>query len=226
VNQLRIRVWTATLLWIALALAAGCASSNAPPPAAPRPPHAPRAAAAPPTVAEQVGKKPVKVYGASVYSPGQKIFQELRQEESLMAFLACQGEPDRVEVVENPDGAPRILLEYSRGGLAQRGTVEIAPSPAGFYAAQPIDPKGSLKRGSAEQPRRPAPPPKQPPKDRERRPDPRPPPVEEPAEVQAEPALPQPTSAQLEECPIEPWRSDCHDLCGPDAGWDWCQYED
>jgi hypothetical protein len=181
-------------------------------------------------VAEQVGEGPVAVYGASVYSPGQKIYRELRQEDSLMAFLACQGEPDRVEVVENPGAAPRILLEYSRGGLPHRGTVEIAPSPAGYYAAQPIDPKGSLGRSeskkSSEHQRRPAPPPT-PPKPAPPPDDPPsvPVPSAEPAAPEA-PAHPQPTAGQLDECPFEPWRADCRDLCGPGSDWEWCEYED
>jgi len=231
-----LRVWIVAPLLIAVALAAACRSRSGPPQDAPRAARVP-VATAPPAVAEQVGEGPVAVYGANVYSPGQKIYKELRQEDSLMAFLACQGEPDRVEVVENPGAAPLIRLEYSRGGLPHKGTVEIAPSPAGYYAAQPIDPNGSLKRSqskkakkSSESPSRPAPLPK--------RPKPAPPPddppsVDVPSEEAAEPVaapeaspLPEPTAGQQDECPIEPWRSDCRDLCGPGAAWEWCEYED
>jgi hypothetical protein len=184
-----------------------------------------------------VGDGPLAVYGASMYSPGQEIYKSLRQEESLMAFLACQGEPDRLEVLENAGGEPRVILEYTRSGIARRGTVEILPTAAGYYAAQPIDPNGSLKapaknpskRGEsgarpkpaakqkAPPPQKAAPPPK---------PEPEP---EEPAAAPPPPAPtpsgPKPSATQLDECPIEPWRADCKQLCSPGASWEWCSYE-
>ncbi|MEM7412545.1 MAG: hypothetical protein AAF430_20105 [Myxococcota bacterium] len=189
----------------------------------------------PPAVQEQVGDGPVKVYGANVYSPGQAIYKELRQQDSLMAFLACQGEPDRLEVVQHP-GAPKIVLEYRRRGVLQTGTVEIEPGPYGFYTARPINPQGRLP-SSAQAPSRPsrpkppsrpshesrpAPPREAPP----REPDPpeivEPPVIEEPADP---PSIPLPNDEQLDDCPIEPWRQDCQDLCGPNASWEWCGYE-
>ncbi|HVQ24205.1 MAG TPA: hypothetical protein VMV01_03465 [Planctomycetota bacterium] len=220
---------TEALLAAAL-LAVGCAS-NPPPAPAPAPPSAeqPRAAA-PPAAAEQAGEGPLPVYGASVYSPGQEIFKQLRQEDSLMAFLACQGEPDRVEVIESPGDQPRIVLEYTRSGLRQRGTVEIAPSPGGYYAAQPIDPSGRLSTARSEPPRRKAPPPKSSaPKAKPAatpRAEPAPEPEEPAAETAPEPAVPEPDPSQLDECPIEPWRSDCRSLCVPGASWEWCSYRD
>jgi hypothetical protein len=190
-------------------------------------------------VASHVGDGPLAVFGASVYSPGQEIYKQLRQEDSLMAFLACQGEPDRLEVLENPGAAPRILLEYSRSGVAKRGTVEIAPSAAGYYAAQPIDPNGSLKSVPKRAPKRgdPAAKPKPAPAGRPKAaPTPSPAPAQEP-EPSEEPAAspesqrpapagPQPSSTQLDECPIEPWRADCKNLCSPGATWEWCSYRD
>jgi hypothetical protein len=209
---------SAFLVAAALALA-GCAS-NEPPPPAPLPPPAEPRTSAPAAAVEQAGEGPLPVYGASVYSPGQEIFKQLRQEDSLMAFLACQGEPDRVEVIENAGDLPRIVLEYSRAGLRQRGTVEIAPSAAGYYAAQPIDPSGRLST-RAEPPRRKAPPPKSSAPKPQRAPEPEP-----AAEPAPEVAVPEPTPGQLDECPIEPWRSDCRGLCAPGATWEWCSYRD
>jgi hypothetical protein len=220
-RQRGIAIWVA---WIAFAIA-GCSHESGPAPtpapAAPEP-HA----TAPSAVAGQVGEGPVSVYGASVYSPGQEIYKQLRQEDSLMAFLACQGEPDRLEVLENPGAAPRIILEYTRPGL-RRGTVEIAPSAAGYYAARPIDPSGSLK-STARKPAKPAAKPKPAPKPKAA---PTPAPTDEP-ETQADepeptpstPAGPQPSAAERDECPIEPWRDDCRALCTPGATWEWCSY--
>jgi hypothetical protein len=211
-------------LLAAALLAVGCAS-NPPPPPAPAPQPAEPQASAPPAVTESAGDGPLQVYGASVYSPGQEIYKQLRQEDSLMAFLACQGEPDRVEVIESGGDAPRIVLEYSRSGLRQRGTVEIAPSPAGFYAAQPIDPSGRLSSKAAP-PRRKAPPPKSAAPRSEPAPEPEPEPEAPAAEPAPEPAAPEPSPSQLDECPIEPWRSDCRALCVPGAAWEWCSYRD
>ena len=237
--------------WLGLA-ALGCASDGGIggllPGGGSEPAPPPARLAAPPTVAEQVDGGPVPVYGASVYGPGQKIYKELRQEESLMAFLACQGEPDRVEVVGSAGDPPRILLEYSRRGLAQTGVVEIAPGASGFYVAEPIDPQGRLGAAKAPAPKpaasKPAPAPP-----RESRPAPAPAPTrpaqesadeieeidEDPGDASGEPdrkeaasggsAPPQPTRDQLDDCPIEYWRKDCRDLCVPDAPWEWCQYE-
>jgi hypothetical protein len=208
------------LAW-SIAFALGCSHEQGPPPAPP-----PSAAAPQPTppsaVAEQVGGGPVAVYGASVYSPGQEIYKALRQEDSLMAFLACQGEPDRLEVLENPGAAPRIILEYSRAGLARHGTVEIAPSAAGYYAAQPIDPSGVLKAAApkkrSEPATKPSPAAKSKPRPATAPAQPEPP----AAETRPEPARPQPTPTQLDTCPIEPWRADCRAACVPGATWEWC----
>ena len=167
-----------------------------------------RAPTAPASVTEQVGEGPVKVYGASVYSPGQAIYKELRQQDSLMAFLACQGEPDRLEVVHHP-GAPRIVLEYRRRGLSQTGTVEIEASPGGYYTARPINPQGRLpsssrpasppkppRRAPPQHESRPAPPPPTPPA-----PEPEPEAAPEPPVDEPEPQVPQPSSEQLDDCP-------------------------
>lgn len=196
-----------------------------------------REVVAPPTVAAQVGHGRLPVHGASLYAPGQEIYKELRQQESLMAFLACQGEPDFVEVVAHP-GAPKIYLYYTRRGLSQTGTVEIYPSDAGFYAARPIDPK---LRGPAPPPKRaPNPPPPRPtpsvkpkPPAPEPAPEPEPPPEVEPApEPETEPApepeprWPEPSAQQRDDCPIEPWRKDCRELCVEGAPWEWCDYHE
>lgn len=185
-----------------------------------------------PTIAEQLGEGRTQVFGASVYSPGQKIYKELRQQDSLMAFLACQGEPDRVEVLPGEDGsAPRILLEYRRKGLRQTGTVTIEESPDGFYAARPIDPKGLSGRRTPPPPQK-KPAPKPAPKPESLPPSPLtpPPPAPSPQESgavsdEAPEAPPLPTQDQLDECPIEYWRDDCRELCIPDAPWEWCAYE-
>jgi hypothetical protein len=204
--------------------AVACASNPPPPPPSLLPPPKPQASA-PAAVIESAGDGPLQVYGASVYSPGQEIYKQLRQEDSLMAFLACQGEPDRVEVIETPGESPRIVLEYSRSGLRQRGTVDIAPSRGGFYAAEPIDPSGRLSSAKSEPPRRRAPP--------KATPKPAPQPQDEPGPEPApeetaapEPSVPEPSPSQLDECPIEPWRPDCRALCGPGAAWEWCSYRD
>jgi hypothetical protein len=227
------------LAW-SIALALGCGHENGPPPAPMAPAPSP-VTVMPPAVTSHVGEGPIAVYGANVYSPGQEIYKALRQEDSLMAFLACQGEPDRLEVRENddPGALPRIILEYTRRTLPQHGTVEIAPTASGYYAAHPIDPSGSLKsrpaKPSAESPthpHKPAPKPKPAPDrppSREQEPErePEPPPPEAPAEAsQPRRAIPEPTPAQLDECPIEPWRADCRNLCVPGASWEWCSYRD
>jgi len=33
-------------------------------------------------------------------------------------------------------------------------------------------------------------------------------------------------ASKEEECPIEPWRTDCRDLCVAGAGWEWCSSRD
>lgn len=222
------------LAW-SIAVALGCGHENGPPPA-PMPATSSQAAVMPPAVSSQVGEGPIAVYGANVYSPGQEIYKALRQEDSLMAFLACQGEPDRLEVRENedPGALPRIILEYTRRTLPQHGTVEIEPTASGYYAARPIDPSGSLSSAPARRPAdlthpsKPAPTPKQTParppnRQLESEREPEPPPPEAPAEA---PAIPEPTPAQQDECPIEPWRADCRNLCVPGASWEWCSYRD
>jgi len=223
------------LAWsIALALASGCGHENGPPPAPSPAPSIP-APALPSVVTGHMGEGPIQVYGANVYSAGQEIYKALRQEDSLMAFLACQGEPDRVEVRENddPDALPRIILEYTRRAHPNRGTVTIEPTASGYYAARPIDPSGSLKSApekrpeSPAHPNKPAPKPKEPqarPPSREPERVPEPPAPTEPP--QPAPAIPQPTHAQFDECPIEPWRADCRDLCVSGASWEWCSYRD
>jgi hypothetical protein len=227
----------APVLMAWFALAAGCGSENGPPPSArPLEPAPSPAIAVPPAVVSHIGEGPVAVHGASVYSPGQEIYKALRQEDSLMAFLACQGEPDRLEVRENEDAdaLPRVILEYTRRGVAQRGTVAIEPTASGYYAARPIDPNGRLSGAptkpaadSVTHPRKSAP--QRPaPARSPREPEPEPasqPPPEAPAEAPV-PATAQPTAAQRDECPIEPWRADCRDLCVAGAGWEWCSYRD
>jgi len=220
-RQTGIAIWAGC---IALALA-GCSHESGPAPA-PTPTAAPEPrATAPSAVPDLIGQGPIRVYGASVYAPGQEIYKQLRQEDSLMAFLACQGEPDRLEVLENPDGAPRIILEYTRPGL-RRGTVEVAPSQAGYYAARPLDPNGSLK-GPGRKPTPPAAKPKPAVKPKAATPSPAEEPETEAAEpepIPSTPAGPLPSAAERDECPIEPWRDDCRALCTPGATWEWCSY--
>jgi hypothetical protein len=36
------------------------------------------------------------------------------------------------------------------------------------------------------------------------------------------PPLPEPSASQRDDCPIEPWRSDCQALCSECADWEWC----
>jgi hypothetical protein len=230
---MRLRRLAPILAW-SIALASGCGHENGPPPA-PSPAPSIQTPALPSAVTAHIGEGPIQVYGANVYSAGQEIYKALRQEDSLMAFLACQGEPDRVEVRENedPDALPRIILEYTR---RTRGTVTIEPTASGYYAARPIDPSGSLKsapkKGSEPpaHPNKPARKPKEtqvPPPSREPERAPEPPAPQAPTEPpQAAPAIREPTPAQLDECPIEPWRADCRDLCVPGAGWEWCSYRD
>jgi hypothetical protein len=218
------------------ALATGCGTDNGPPPQpADEKPPAP-VASLPKTVTEHLGKGPMPVYGANVYSSGQEIYKALRQEDSLMAFLTCQGEPDRVEVRENetPGAPPLIFLEYNRRAVA-RGTVEIEPTASGYYAAHPLDPSGSLK-GPAKPPEHPfQPPPKsnkpstpREPESRPREPEPTREAVPSPGPPAppSKPEAPQPTAKQADECPIEPWRADCRSLCAGGATWEWCSYRD
>jgi hypothetical protein len=224
---------TAALL-CPFALAIGCSHESGPAPAPTPEPPALVATPLPETVRAHLGEGPIAVYGANVYSPGQEIYKALRQEDSLMAFLACQGEPDRVEVRENesPGAPPLIFLEYSRHSLGQHGTVEIEPTRAGYYAASPIDPSGRL--GPAKSPEKPRSEPKtslQKPKERPPVTPPPAPPESQPAgepspAVEQKPAMPQPTPRQSDECPIEPWRADCRSLCGAGATWEWCSYRD
>lgn len=220
----------ALLPLLLVAAAAGCGTTGASFPSF-VPGGGETAVTAPPTVRAQTGEGRLPVYGASLYAPGQEIYKELRQQESLMAFLDCQGEPDFVEVVAHP-GAPRIYLYYTRRGLARTGTVEIYPSEAGFYAAKPIDPE--LRGPDAPAPR-PAPKPRPKPKPRpapEPAPEPEPapaPPAPEPEPVpepEPEPRWPEPTQQQRDDCPIEPWRRDCRELCADDAPWEWCDYQE
>ena len=222
--------------WIAVA--SGCGHESGPAPISE--PTAPAATATvPSTVSSHVGEGPLPVFGASVYSPGQEIYKALRQEDSLMAFLACQGEPDRLEVRESDaSGAPpRIILEYTRRSVP-RGTVEIEPTTSGYYAARPIDPSGHLASSASKpgaeppaHPSKPAPSPKPTPTPArslapEREPERKPTAPPEAEAPPPKPALPQPSPSQHDECPIEPWRSDCRDLCVPGASWEWCAYRD
>lgn len=229
---MRRRQLVPILAW-SIAFAVACGHESGPAPAAPDPKPLPLAVEPPPEVAAHLGEGPLAVYGANVYSPGQEIYKALRQEDSLMAFLACQGEPDRVEVRENesPGAAPLIFLEYTRRGLAQHGTVELEPNRSGYYMAHPIDPSSRLKSAKPAEPvhpRQPAPKPKPAPKPTT--PSPEPEPELEPAApvepAEAAPAIPEPTPAQQDECPIEPWRSDCRKLCVPGAEFEWCSYRD
>jgi hypothetical protein len=105
------------------------------------------------TFAAHSGKGKIKVYGASLYSDGQRIFKKLRQQDTLNAFLVCQGEPDFVEIA--PGGADRITLTYSRRSAHEPGTVQIVRSTKGYYVAQPIKPP----KGRQPAPKPPPPPP-------------------------------------------------------------------
>jgi hypothetical protein len=219
-------------------LAIGCTHETAPvqpvPPVAPQPVISKLSE----TLSSHLGKGPITVFGANVYSPGQEIYKALRQEDSLMAFLACQGEPDRVEVRENesPGAAPMIFLEYTRRSVSH-GTVEIEPTRSGYYAASPIDPSGRLGSTPVKPPEKPKSDSKgdrskQTEKERETRPPTPPEPEDEgttpptPSTLPPTPAAPQPTPKQSDECPIEPWRADCRSLCAGGATWEWCKYKD
>lgn len=47
----------------------------------------------------------------------------------------------------------------------------------------------------------------------------------EPA-IEPEPIALRPSPEQIDDCPIEPWREDCRELCAPGASWEWCGYRE
>jgi len=190
----------------------------------------------------------VPVHGASLYSAGQKIFRELRQEETLNAFLDCRGEPDLVRVAP---GARKVTLTYRRAGIERKGTVDITWSAHGYWVAGPLKPLEQPGRAPSPAPvapprgapapaphHAPAPSPGvapeepapggEPTTEAPETPEAETPEAETPQapeEVPApEPTGPQPTEAQRYECPIEPWRRDCKALCVEGATWEWCEY--
>jgi hypothetical protein len=174
---------------------------------------------APSTIDAERGEGRLRVHGENdLNAPGHRVFRALRQEETLNAFLVCQGDPDYVEVKPAPEGqAPEIELTYSRRGLPQRGTVKIQWSESGYYVALPIKPEETPPAPPAPHP--PPPPPGCPTEPWRR----------ECRDLCTESAPWEwcsrlPTEEQLRRCPTEPWSRDCEDLCMENAPWEWCRY--
>ena len=191
--------------------------------------------------AQGEGRKPV-FREKNLNATGHRVYKALRQQETLNAFLECQGEPDYVEVKPGQgDNAPVVVLTYTRRSAPQRGTVNVTPSPAGYYVASPIKPPSATTAKPpttvpSDEPKQvkkppPAPPPPVPPTEPEpeAEAEAEAPEIAEPEAEEREPEVveergPQPSEAQLEDCPIEDWRRDCEDLCVEGATWEWCSY--
>jgi hypothetical protein len=235
----RLRLLALALTLAGLCGAASCGGIPIVGPAAEEPGVPPAQEVEGSQILANAGGGDLPVHGASLYSAGQKIFRELRQEETLNAFLDCRGEPDLVRVAPE---ARKVTLTYRRAGIERRGTVDITWSAHGYWVAGPLKPlelPGAAPTPVAPQKASPAPAPRpapapspeaapeapapagEPVPETPEAPETPPPPEEMPA---PEPTGPQPTDAQRHECPIEPWRSDCKQLCVEGAAWEWCEY--
>lgn len=164
----------------------------------------------------------LKVHGQDPATAGQVVWRALKDEDSLRAFLARQGEPDSLEIQGgrlSRFSQKTIILYYTRRGMgpphsirlepARDGYVPRAPEPlsapptpstTGRYKSDsPMDaPRGPADAGDTEAP--PA---------SEARPGP----------VKRKAA----TAEQRVTCPVDPTRPDCQALCASDATQEWCR---
>ena len=170
----------------------------------------------------------LKVHGQDPATAGQVVWRALRDENSLRAFLARQGEPDSLEIQGgrfSKFSQKTIILYYTRRGMGSPHSIRLEPSKDGYIpraseplSAQPTSDKASgtsgrsyksesgstmdAPRGAGDAGDTEAPPAG----------DARPAPVRRKAA----------TAEQRVTCPVDPTRPDCQALCAGDATQEWC----
>jgi hypothetical protein len=184
-----------------------------------------------------VGRGEVPVYGVSTDDPGPRIFIEIVRVPRLSAFLRQQGVPDFLEVTRADTGETRIELTYQREANppSRRVVVESVEGQLTAYAPTRLDgsplfaprPDGHARPDAAPG-RRQTPQPERVPATQTPAPGV---PDEEtgsetvvpmPALEPPPPDVPLATELQILECPIDPERPDCVELCVPGSPYEWC----
>ncbi|HEY2386052.1 MAG TPA: hypothetical protein VGK30_03755 [Candidatus Binatia bacterium] len=168
----------------------------------------------------------LRVHGQDPATAGQKVWRALREEDSLRAFLARQGEPDSLEVLGGTMSRfsdKTIVLYYTRRSMGPPHSIRLEPSKDGYtprgsepLAAPPTSDRGTGgggRRGRASDMDSESPvgaPHGAVDEDTEA-----PPPARAPRRKAA-------TAEQRVTCPVDPTRADCQALCASDATLEWC----
>ena len=136
---------------------------------------------------------PLAVRGARRDAAGPTIVRALRREPKLTPVFERYGEPDSIEVQGSRYRSKEIVLVYRRSG----DRILVERSADGWVARVPEALPGRTRRAAA-----------------------RPPTLS--ADAPEVPAA-HPTMAQSLECPIDPSRADCVELCASGAKHEWCR---
>jgi len=167
----------------------------------------------------------LRVHGQDPATDGQKVWRALREEDSLRAFLARQGEPDSLEILGGTMSTfsqKTIILYYTRRGMGPPHSIRLEPAKDGYVprSSEPLTVPPTSDRGTSGG-------------RRGRAPD-----VDDSApmgashgadaDTEAPPARPgtvrrkAATAEQRVTCPVDPTRPDCQALCASDATLEWC----
>jgi len=142
----------------------------------------------------------LQVRGAAPGAPGRAVWDAVLRDADVRRRLAGRGEPETIEVLGARFAPKELLLTY-RG--ARRVVVDAAGGGLFVRAADPVSSRRTATRRTPALVARATP-------AAARCPD-------------CAPAAHAPTLRQELECPIDPDRADCRDLCASDGSREWCR---
>jgi hypothetical protein len=170
----------------------------------------------------------LKVHGQDPATAGQVVWRALKDEGSLRAFLARQGEPDSLEIQGGRFSGfsqKTIILYYTRRGMGPPHSIRLEPAKDGYVprASEPLSAPPTADKGPSPTGRRKF-------DDGSTMDAPRGPAdagdTEAPPASDARPAPVRRKAATAEQrvtCPVDPTRPDCQALCASDATQEWCR---
>jgi len=170
----------------------------------------------------------LKVHGQDPATAGQKVWRALREEDSLRAFLARQGEPDAIEILGGTMSRfsqKTIILYYTRRGMGPPHSIRLEPAKDGYTprSSEPLTMPPTSERGTGGGRRGHGPDvdngaPMGAPRGANEDTEAPPAPPAHPGTVRRQAA----TAEQRVTCPVDPTRPDCQALCASDATLEWC----